>query len=238
MTPRVLAVVKALEPKVLWIGVWMIHHAKNVRPVHEGSKAGRHPVSSASTLLLVMALRFRVLRPEDRISFRFHAGSGLHAIRHLPGNQSTENPEDFREFGGAQSCPGRNRDGDDVDVSTGSVVRERAPGHRQRTGGAVADDRTWLRGNTGGPVRLRLSTHSLEQPGVRDGSEFFRGVIDGSGRWQEPDPGCDLVIAYRGSVETEAIAALWMIGRDRLDLAVLAITLADRPSAVGAGMGR
>ncbi len=238
MTPRVLAALKALEPKVLWISVRMIHLANHVRPVHERSKAGGHPGSSASTLSLVMKLCFRMLRPEDRISGKLHAGSVLHAIRNRLGNQGIEIPEDFRGFGGVQSRPGLTRDGDEVDGSTGSVIREWALGHLQGAGDAVPDERTWLRGKTGGSVDLHLIPQSPEQPGVRDGSEFYRGIIDCADRRYEPDPGCDFVIACQRSVDTEAVSAFWMIGRDRLDIAVPAITFADRPIAVGVGMGR
>jgi pyruvate dehydrogenase E1 component len=50
-----------------------------------------------------------------------HAGPVLHAIHYLLGNQSREQLEAFRGFGGAQSYPSRTKDRIPVDFSTGSV---------------------------------------------------------------------------------------------------------------------
>ncbi len=80
----------------------------------------------------------------------------------------------------------------------------------------------------GGSVYLRLSTRSEEQPAIRRDDTFRQGVIDGGYWWRKPGPNCDLVIAYQGAVATEAITAAGMIGNDRRDVGVLAITSADR----------
>ena len=109
-----------------------------------------------------------------------------------------------------------------------SVTMECAFDYMQREGDGVADERTWLRDETGGSVYLRLSTRRLEQPKARHGAEFRQGVIDGAYWWREAGPGCDLGIAYQGTVATEAIAAAGRIGQDRRDIGVLAVTSADR----------
>ena len=53
----------ALEKKVLWLAVWMIHHANHLRPKRDGLKVGGHQASSASSATLMTALYFDVLRP-------------------------------------------------------------------------------------------------------------------------------------------------------------------------------
>lgn len=116
-----LACLAALEQKVLWLAVWMIHHANHVRPKRDGLKVGGHQASSASVSTLMTALYFDVLRPEDRIAVKPHASPIFHAVQYLLGRQSQEHLERFRALGGAQSYPSRTKDADDVDFSTGSV---------------------------------------------------------------------------------------------------------------------
>src|SRR6188474_2757917 len=110
-----------LERKVLWLSVWMIHHANHIRPKRDGLKVGGHQASSASVATLMTALYFDVLRPEDRVAVKPHASPIYHAIQYLLGRQSREHLERFRAKGGAQSYPSRTKDADDVDFSTGSV---------------------------------------------------------------------------------------------------------------------
>ncbi|HEY8578980.1 MAG TPA: transketolase, partial [Beijerinckiaceae bacterium] len=116
-----LAVLAALEKKVLWLSSWMIHHANHVRPNVDGLKVGGHQASAASLTTIMTALYFSVLRPQDRVAVKPHASPAFHAIQYLFGAQSRENLENFRGFGGAQSYPSRTKDVDDVDFSTGSV---------------------------------------------------------------------------------------------------------------------
>ena len=112
-----------------------------------------------------------------------------------------------------------------------AIVMEWAFDYLQRDGDAVINERNWLRDETGGSVYLRLSSLELEQPPARQEDGFRRDVIDGAYWWREPGPGCELVIAYQGVVANEAIAAAGMIGQDRRDIAVLAVTSADRLNA-------
>jgi pyruvate dehydrogenase E1 component len=110
-----------------------------------------------------------------------------------------------------------------------SVIMDWAFDYLQRDGGHDPDERTWLRDETGGSVYLRLTTRPLEQiAGQRDAADFRQGVIDG-GWWLRPPTGnTQVVIAYQGCVAPEAIAAAGRIGNDRRDVAVLAVTSADR----------
>ncbi|KAB2849980.1 MAG: transketolase, partial [Hyphomicrobiaceae bacterium] len=116
-----LSVLRELEKKVLWLSSWMIHHANHERETGDGVKVGGHQASSASVASLMTALYFHILRPEDRVAVKPHASPIFHAIQYLLGEQSLENLQNFRAFGGAQSYPSRTKDDDDVDFSTGSV---------------------------------------------------------------------------------------------------------------------
>ncbi|MFO0954432.1 MAG: hypothetical protein U0835_25385 [Isosphaeraceae bacterium] len=111
----------ALERRVLWLATWMIHHANHVRPKRDGLKVGGHQASCASLVTVMTGLYFDVLRPEDRVAVKPHAGPVFHAIQYLMGRQSRDQLERFRGLGGAQSYPSRTKDRDDVDFSTGSV---------------------------------------------------------------------------------------------------------------------
>ena len=116
-----LTCLEALERKVLWLAVWMIHNANHVRPSRDGLKVGGHQASSASSATILTALYFEILRPEDRVAVKPHASPVFHAIQYLLGRQTRERLERFRAYKGAQSYPSRTKDADDVDFSTGSV---------------------------------------------------------------------------------------------------------------------
>jgi pyruvate dehydrogenase E1 component len=49
---------RALEQKILWLSVWMIHHANHIRPKTDDLKVGGHQASSASLVTLMTALYF------------------------------------------------------------------------------------------------------------------------------------------------------------------------------------
>ncbi len=114
-----LALLKALERKVLWLSSWMIHNANHLRPSRDGLKVGGHQASSASVVTLMTALYLDVLRPQDRVAVKPHASPVYHAIEYLLGRESLAKLRGFRALGGAQSYPSRTKD--DVDFSTGSV---------------------------------------------------------------------------------------------------------------------
>jgi pyruvate dehydrogenase E1 component len=116
-----LALLRALERKVLWLATWMIHHANHIRPNSDGLKVGGHQASCASAVTLMTALYFHALRAADRVAVKPHAAPLLHAIKYILGRQSLAALENFRALGGAQSYPSRTKDTTDVDFSTGSV---------------------------------------------------------------------------------------------------------------------
>ena len=109
-----------------------------------------------------------------------------------------------------------------------AIIMDWSFDYLQRDGSNDPDERTWLRDETGGSVYLRLTTRPLEQPGQRDSAEFRQGVVDGAYWLRAPTPNTEVVIAYQGCVAPEAIEAAGRIGNDRRDVAVLAITSADR----------
>ncbi|MBU6445753.1 MAG: transketolase, partial [Alphaproteobacteria bacterium] len=110
-----------IEKKVLWLSQWTIHNANHLRAEEDVIKVGGHQASCASMSAIMTALYFGVLKPEDRVAVKPHAGPLFHAIQYLLGNQTREKLEAFRAFGGVQSYPSRTKDSDDVDISTGSV---------------------------------------------------------------------------------------------------------------------
>jgi len=115
------AMLHALEKKLLWLSSWMIHHANHIRPNRDGLKVGGHQASCASAVSILTALYFDALRPQDRVAVKPHAGPVFHAINWLLGRQSRDKLETLRQFGGIQPYPSRMKDGAEVDFSTGSV---------------------------------------------------------------------------------------------------------------------
>ncbi|MCS6779897.1 MAG: transketolase [Geminicoccaceae bacterium] len=119
--PETLAVLRAIEKKLLWLSAWTIHHANHLRPSRDKLKVGGHQASCASVATILTALFFDALRPHDRIAVKPHASPIYHAAMYLLGRQSRERLERFRALGGAQAYPSRTKDTTGVDFSTGSV---------------------------------------------------------------------------------------------------------------------
>lgn len=111
----------AIERKLLWLSAWMIHHANHIRPNRDGLKVGGHQASCASSVSILTALYFSILRPQDRVAVKPHAGPVFHAINYLFGRQDREKLSTLRAFHGIQPYPSRVKDGGEVDFSTGSV---------------------------------------------------------------------------------------------------------------------
>jgi pyruvate dehydrogenase E1 component len=119
--PRRVALLHQVERKLLWLSAWMIHNANHIRPNRDGLKVGGHQASCASCISILTALYFAILRPQDRVAVKPHAGPVFHAINYLLGRQSREKLATLRQLGGIQSYPSRTKDGPEVDFSTGSV---------------------------------------------------------------------------------------------------------------------
>ena len=119
--PRDQGIVATLDTWLRWLSSWTIHNANHLRDSFDGLKVGGHQSSCASIATIMAVLYFHALRLADKVAVKPHAGPVLHAIHYLLGNQSREQLERSRGFGGAQSYPSRTKDQIPVDFATGSV---------------------------------------------------------------------------------------------------------------------
>ena len=92
-------------------------------------------------------------------------------------------------------------------------------------------ERNWLRDETGGSVYLRLSTRPVEQPQRAMTDELKQAIVDGAYWLRKPGPNAQVVVAYTGAIAPEAIEAVGLMGEDRRDIGLLAVTSADRLNA-------
>ena len=83
----------------------------------------------------------------------------------------------------------------------------------------------YMQQDDGGAVYLRLSTRTIPQLPRALSSE---DVLAGAYWLRPPGPNAEAVIAYTGAVAPEALAAAGLVGEDRRDVGLLAITSADR----------
>src|SRR5262245_4809750 len=83
-----LALLTALQRKVLWLASWTSHNANHLRESTDGLKVGGHPASSAWLATIMTALYFAALRPQDRVAVKPHASPIFHAIQYLLGRQT------------------------------------------------------------------------------------------------------------------------------------------------------
>src|SRR5215210_9140099 len=120
-TPPELEVLDAVQRRVLWLAMSIVHHANRVRETRSGVKVGGHQASSASMVSIMTALYFHHLRAPDRVSVKPHAAPVLHAIEYLLGWLDPRHLTELRAFGGLQSYPSRLKDPVPADFSTGSV---------------------------------------------------------------------------------------------------------------------
>jgi pyruvate dehydrogenase E1 component len=116
-----IAVLEAVQTRVLWLATSIVHHANKVRDTPSGVKVGGHQASSASMVSIMTALYFQHLRGQDRVAVKPHAAPVLHAIEYLLGRLDRRFLTELRSFGGLQSYPSRAKDPFSVDFSTGSV---------------------------------------------------------------------------------------------------------------------
>ena len=111
-----------------------------------------------------------------------------------------------------------------------AVILEWAFDYLQRDGKGVSET-SWLRDMEGGSVYLRLTTRPLAQPQRQLSRSVRRGIIEGGYWLREPGPGCEIAIAYAGTLAEEATAAADTLREDLPGLGVMAITSADRLNA-------
>ena len=122
-----------IQKRVLWLSIYMVDYANNVRPNPSGLKVGGHQASSSSVVTIMTYLFFEYMNAGDRISIKPHASPVYHAIQYLLGNLDAEYLKMLRGFHGLQAYPSRTKDPDGVDFTTGSVGL-----------GAVAPNFAWM----------------------------------------------------------------------------------------------
>src|SRR5258705_13478243 len=105
-----------------------------------------------------------------------------------------------------------------------AVIMAWAFDYMQRDGEGDPDEKTWLRDQTGGSVYLRLSARPIEQPRRVMTPDLATDIVNGAYWVRRPGPNCQVVVAYMGSVAPEAIEAVGLMGEDRRDVGLLAIT--------------
>jgi pyruvate dehydrogenase E1 component len=116
-----LALLERIQRRILWLSVWMVHHANAGRANADGTKVGGHQASSASVVSLMTALYFGWLRPGDVVATKAHGAPALYAIQYLRGRLPLEALQRLRAFGGLQAYPSRRKNPEVVDLSTGSM---------------------------------------------------------------------------------------------------------------------
>jgi pyruvate dehydrogenase E1 component len=109
-----------------------------------------------------------------------------------------------------------------------AVILNFAFDYIQRDG---SQDTPWPRDAAGGSVYLRLSTRPLEQPARAMDPALTDDIIQGAYWLREPGPNPDVVVVAMGAVVPEAIEAVGLLGEDRRDIGLLAVTSADRLNA-------
>ncbi|MEM9880973.1 MAG: transketolase, partial [Pseudomonadota bacterium] len=200
MSHRDLDVLRELERRLLWLASWTIHHANHVRASDE-VKVGGHQASSASMATIMTALYFNALRPEDRVAVKPHASPIFHAIQYLAGNQTRDNLENFRGFGGAQSYPSRTKDVDDVDFSTGSV----GLGVAHTLFSSLVQDYVkahgWMRGRPEGRMVSLIGDAEMDEGNI------YEALLEG---WKNGLRNCWWIVDYnRQSLDAVIREGLW-----------------------------
>jgi pyruvate dehydrogenase E1 component len=112
-----------------------------------------------------------------------------------------------------------------------AVIMRFALDYIQKNGDGAPSERSWLRDETGGSVYLRLSTRPIEQPQRAMTPELQQAIIDGAYWMRKPGPNAQVIVAYTGAIAPEAIEAVGLMGEDRRDVGLLAVTSADRLNA-------
>lgn len=103
--------------------------------------------------------------------------------------------------------------------------------YMQRDGAGLQAEESWLRDEKGGSLYLRLSTLPQEQPQRKMTNALAADVVAGGYWLRAPTASTTVVLAYTGVVAPEVIRAAGLLAEDLHDVAVLAITSADRLNA-------
>ena len=96
-------ILQEIQDRVLWLAVYMVDYANNVRPNSGDLKVGGHQASSSSVVTVLTYLFFEYMKAGDRISIKPHASPVFHAIQYLLGNLAPEYLKTLRWFHGLQN---------------------------------------------------------------------------------------------------------------------------------------
>jgi pyruvate dehydrogenase E1 component len=119
-----------------------------------------------------------------------------------------------------------------------AVIIDWAFDYMQRDGEPREDLVAWPRDVSGGSVYLRLTTRPIEQPPRKLDAALSDSIIRGGYWLRPPTPQCEVAIVYQGVLANEAIEAAGKLGSDGNNIAVLAVTSADRLNAGWHGVQR
>jgi pyruvate dehydrogenase E1 component len=114
-------VLSRIQDRLLWLATNTIHHANSRRANPSPERVGGHQSSSTSSLTLLTALYFKIMRPGDRIAVKPTAAPVFYAIQVLRGLLAPEGLRAYRSLGGLQAYPSRAKNPDWFDFSTGSM---------------------------------------------------------------------------------------------------------------------
>jgi pyruvate dehydrogenase E1 component len=129
-----------IQDRLLWLAVLTIHHANARRANASPERVGGHQSSSTSSLTLLTALFFKLLRPGDRVAVKPTAAPIFYAIQVLRGLLPPEGLQAYRALGGLQAYPSRVKNPEWFDFSTGSMgLGAVAPGFAALLDRYVAD---------------------------------------------------------------------------------------------------
>jgi pyruvate dehydrogenase E1 component len=110
-----------IQDRLLWLATNTIHYANSRRANPSPERVGGHQSSSTSSLTLLTALYFKILRPGDRLAVKPTAAPIFYAIQVLRGLLPPEALRAYRALGGLQAYPSRAKNPDWFDFSTGSM---------------------------------------------------------------------------------------------------------------------
>ncbi len=121
LPPEERRILERIQDRLLWLATWTVHYANARRKNASAERVGGHQSSSTSTLTLLTALYFAVLRPGDRVAVKPTAAPVFYAIQRVRGLLSAEALQRYRALGGLQAYPSRAKNPDWFDFSTGSM---------------------------------------------------------------------------------------------------------------------
>jgi pyruvate dehydrogenase E1 component len=121
LSPDERRILLSIQDRLLWLCVNTIHYANSRRKNPSPERVGGHQSSSTSTLTLLTALYFKLLRPGDRVAVKPTAAPIFYAIQVLRGLLPPEGLQGYRSLGGLQAYPSRAKNPDWFDFSTGSM---------------------------------------------------------------------------------------------------------------------